>query len=50
MPRIRIWTLESDNDAEAVKCLATKLSAHLQLADLSIRKASRETLSAIFKT
>lgn len=47
MPRIRIWTLESDNDAEAVKCLATKLSAHLQLADLSIRKASRKTLSAI---
>ena len=25
MPSIRIWTLESDNDAKAVKCLANKL-------------------------
>ncbi len=28
---MRIWTLESDNDAKAVKCLANKLVTHLQL-------------------
>ena len=34
---IRIWTLESNNDAKAVKCLASKLVAHLQLGNLSIQ-------------
>lgn len=37
MPTIRIWTLESENDAKAVKCLANKLVTHLQLANLSIQ-------------
>lgn len=37
MPNIRIWTLESDIDAKAVKCLANKLVTHLQLANLSIQ-------------
>ena len=36
MPNIRIWTLESENDAKAVKCLANKLVTHLQLGNLSI--------------
>ena len=39
MPNIRIWTLESENDAKAVKCLANKLVTHLQLANLSIQTA-----------
>ncbi len=39
MPTIRIWTLESENDAKAVKCLANKLVTHLQLANLSIQTA-----------
>ena len=37
MPNIRIWTLESENDAKAVKCLANKLVTHLQLGNLSIQ-------------
>ena len=37
MTNIRIWTLESDIDAKAVKCLANKLVTHLQLANLSIQ-------------
>ena len=37
MPTIRIWTLESENDAKAVKCLANKLVTHLQLENLSIQ-------------
>ena len=36
MPSIRIWTLESDNDAKAVKCLANKLKEYLKLEALSI--------------
>lgn len=39
MPNIRIWTLESENDAKAVKCLANKLVTHLQLGNLSIQTA-----------
>ena len=31
MPTVRIWTLESDYDAEAAKCLANKLVTYLQL-------------------
>ena len=37
MPTIRIWTLESENDAKAVECLANKLVTHLQLENLSIQ-------------
>ena len=31
MTTIRIWAVESDYDAKAVECLATKLAKHLQL-------------------
>ncbi|MDE0638665.1 MAG: DUF4276 family protein [Candidatus Poribacteria bacterium] len=41
MPSIRIWTLESDNDAKAVKCLAHKLVAFLQLGPMSIDTTGR---------
>ena len=44
MPTVRIWTLESDYDAKAVKCLANKLVAHLQLKNLSIRAVGRNAL------
>lgn len=37
MPTIRIWALESDNDAKAVRCLANKLVEHLQLGAVSIQ-------------
>lgn len=37
MPTIRIWALESDNDAKAVRCLADKLVGHLQLRHVSIQ-------------
>lgn len=37
MPRIRIWTLESTNDAKAVKHLVGKLVTHLRLGNLSIQ-------------
>ena len=37
MPRIRIWTLESTNDAKVVKHLVGKLVAHLRLGNLSIQ-------------
>lgn len=37
MPNIRIWTLESENDAKAVECLANKLVRHLELENLSIQ-------------
>ena len=36
MPSIRIWTLESDNDAKAVKCLANKLVAYQRLGPITI--------------
>ena len=36
MPNIRIWTVESDNDAKAVKCLAHKLSEYMKLGPISI--------------
>ena len=44
MPTVRIWTLESDYDAAAIKCLANKLVAHLQLENLSIRAVGRNAL------
>ncbi len=37
MPTIRIWTLESENDAKVVECLANKLVRHLKLENLSIQ-------------
>ena len=37
MPRIRIWTLESTNDAKVVKHLVGKLVTHLRLKNLSIQ-------------
>ena len=36
MPNIRIWTLESDNDAKTVRCLAHKLVTFMQLGSMSI--------------
>ena len=39
MPRIRIWTLESTNDAKVVKHLTNKLVTHLRLGNLSIQTA-----------
>ena len=41
MPTIRIWTLESENDAKAVECLANKLVTHLQLGNISIQKGPK---------
>lgn len=41
MPSIRIWTLESDNDAKAVKWLANKLKEYLKLEALSIDTTGR---------
>ena len=41
MPSIRIWTLESDNDAKAVKCLANKLATYRQLGPITIYTAGR---------
>ena len=41
MPSIRIWTLESDNDAKAVKCLANKLKEYLKLEAMSIDTTGR---------
>ncbi|MCY4553136.1 MAG: hypothetical protein OXC79_05645 [Candidatus Poribacteria bacterium] len=41
MPSIRIWTLESDNDAKAVKCLGNKLAAYRQLGPIAIYTAGR---------
>ncbi len=37
MISVRIWTLESDNDAKAVKCLANKLVTNLKLDNLSVQ-------------
>lgn len=41
MPSIRIWALESDNDAKAVKCLANKLKEYLKLETMSIDTTGR---------
>ena len=41
MPTIRIWTLESENDAKAVECLANKLVTHLQLGNISIQRGPK---------
>ena len=42
MPTVRIWTLESDHDAKAVKRLANKLVTDLQLGNLSIQTADKK--------
>lgn len=44
MPSVRIWTVESDYDAQTVNCLANKLVAYLQLSDLSIQTVGRRAL------
>lgn len=44
MPTVRIWTLESDNDAKAVKYLASKLVVHLQLGNLSIQVSGKQAV------
>ena len=49
MPTVRIWTLESDHDAEAAKCLANKLRRHLQLGNLSIQSAGKKARQAVGK-
>lgn len=44
MPSVRIWTLESDNDAKVVRCLANKLAKHLHLRNISVRTASKKDI------
>lgn len=45
MTAIRIWALESDYDAKAVGYLATKLTEHLQLGNLSIQVSGKQALT-----
>ena len=42
MPTVRIWTLEPDHDAKAIKRLANKLVTDLQLGNLSIQTADKK--------
>ena len=49
MPTLTIWTLESDYDAAAVKCLANKLVTYLQLGNLSIQSAGKKARQAVGK-
>ena len=44
MTTIRIWTLESDHDAEAVRCLARKLVTYLELSNISIQSSGRSAI------
>ncbi|MDM8529131.1 hypothetical protein QUF58_13105 [Anaerolineales bacterium HSG24] len=44
MTNITIWTLESDNDAEAVKYLANKLIEHLDISDTAIRSVGKKAI------
>ncbi len=44
MPSVTIWTLESDNDAKAVKWLAEKLIAYLQLGEIVVRAVGRSAI------
>ena len=46
MPTVRIWTVESDYDRDAVKCLANKLATYLQLDNLSIQASGRRALQS----
>ena len=45
MTSVRIWTLESKNDARAVRILAQKLISHLRLSNISIQTASERPTS-----
>ena len=45
MTTLRIWAVESDYDAKAVECLATKLVKHLQLGNLSIQVSGKQALA-----
>ena len=49
MPSIRILTLESKTDAKAVRCLAKKLAAFLQLGPISIYAAGKSKSFKQFK-
>ena len=49
MPTVRIWTIESDYDRDAVKCLANKLATYLQLDNLSIQASGRRALQSAGK-
>ena len=44
MPSVRIWTVESDYDRDAVRCLANKLATYLQLDNLSVQVAGRSAI------
>ena len=44
MPTVRVWTLESDNDARAVGRLANKLVTHLRLRNISIQESGRQAV------
>ncbi len=44
MRKIRIWTLESDYDAEAVKSLAEKIVSHLKLNDIFIHTSGKSAI------
>ena len=46
MPTVRIWTVESDYDRDAVKCLANKLATYLHLDNLSIQASGRRALQS----
>ena len=44
MPTVRIWTVESDYDRDAVKCLANHLATYLYLDNLSIQVVGRSAI------
>lgn len=44
MPTVRIWSLEPDYDAEAIKRLADELLTHLRIGNLSIKASDRNAL------
>lgn len=46
MPSVRIWAVESDYDAEAVKHLARKLVVHFGLT-LSIQSAGKRAFNGV---
>ena len=43
MANVRIWTVESDYDAEALKSLVQKLTTNLKFQDLSVQTVSSKT-------
>jgi len=44
MPKVIIWTLESDYDAQAVECLANKLITHLEIDNISITTIGKSAI------